>query len=102
MKIMNNIIKAEDMPEFEKVYMKKSLGEWKVVYPIKNDDDSFNWFNLVTGGSWLKFFTILAIILLILAIAYEYSQNLSYCNKLIKERNDKELINKNLDLLNPT
>jgi hypothetical protein len=44
------IIKAEDLPEHEQVYLKKSFDGWRVVHPIRNEDGSLNWVNLIFGG----------------------------------------------------
>ena len=46
------IIEAQNLPHEEKVYMKKDFFGWRVVHPIKNEDGSLNWFNMLTGGSW--------------------------------------------------
>jgi len=36
------------------VYLTKgsSFFGWRLIFPIKNEDGSINWFNLFTGGSW--------------------------------------------------
>lgn len=58
------IIEASEIPENEKVYLKKDLFGWRVVHPIKNEDGSFNWFNFVVG-SWGNLLLLLFILLLI-------------------------------------
>ena len=58
----------------EKIYLKKSkIFGWTVVYPTKNPDGSINWFNLITGGSWLRLVALIVIIIIILGFFYEYS-----------------------------
>lgn len=51
----NNIIKAEDLPENEIVYLKKDIFGWRVVEPINNEDGSINYRRLILGSkrSWL-------------------------------------------------
>ena len=77
----SNIIKADDLPVNESVYLKKSMGNYRVVYPIKNDDGSINWFNLLTGGSWFNVIVIGVVVAIILALLFEYSSNV----KLLQE-----------------
>lgn len=73
----NKIVKAENLPFEEKVYLKKGFMGWKVVYPIKNEDGTTNLKNLISGGSWWNLIIILVIILMILGAIYEYSTNLN-------------------------
>jgi len=47
---MSSIIEASQLPDEEKVYLKKDFLGWRVVEPIKNEDGSINWFNLLCGG----------------------------------------------------
>lgn len=65
---MKNIIKAEDLPENEKVYLRKDWLGWRVVEPIKNEDGTTNWFNLITGGK--KNLAILIILLIFLGLIF--------------------------------
>lgn len=67
----------------EKIYLKKSLGYWGVVYPLKKDDGSWNWFNIITGGDLTKFFFLLVMFILLLLAINEYSSNIKYCQSLI-------------------
>jgi len=32
------MISVDDLPEKEKVFLRKSFGEWRVVHPIKRED----------------------------------------------------------------
>jgi hypothetical protein len=50
----------------DKIYLKKSYDGYRVIYPIKNDDGSWNWKNLIFGGSIWNFLKILLIFLLLL------------------------------------
>ena len=60
---MGEIIEAAQLPEAEKVYLKKDFLGWRVVHPIKNEDGSLNWFNLIFGSpSNLVFLIILALV----------------------------------------
>lgn len=72
---MNNIIEAADLPEGEKIYLKKSkiFNEWAVVHPIKNKDGSVNWFNLLIG-SWGNLEGVLLIILMTAIFYFAYQE----------------------------
>jgi len=78
-----NIIKAEDLPFEDKVYLKKGFTGWQVVFPIKNEDGSVNWKNLLTGGSWWNWVIIGVIVAVTLGVLYEYSSNLELCEDLL-------------------
>ena len=74
--------------EGEKIYLRKSnIFGWGVVHPNKNDDGTINYFNLLTGGSWIKLFILIAAIVIILGIFYEYSSNLKYCADILGKIN---------------
>ena len=34
----------------KKIYLKKRMFGYKIVYPIRNEDGSINWINLLFGG----------------------------------------------------
>ncbi len=76
------------MEEIEKIreglYIKKSLGEYTVVYPIRNEDKSINWRNLLIGGSWKSFIETLIIFFLILFSGYSYMHDTKECFKVLK------------------
>lgn len=60
------MIKAEDLPEGEEVYLKKDfLGEWRVVYPVEING-KFNWRRFIFGSKWNTIFLIFVIILTVL------------------------------------
>ena len=43
-------IEASNLPEKDKVYLKRDIFGWRVVQPIKNSDGRINWLNLTLGG----------------------------------------------------
>ena len=63
--------------EGENIHLKKGRFGWSVVHPIKNEDGSINWFNLLTGGSWLRFGIMVFVVLIILGAIYEYTSNIN-------------------------
>lgn len=67
------------------VYLKKGFAGWKVVHPIKNEDGSLNWKNLLIGGSWWNLFGLTAIIILILLAVQEYSTTLQVANECLNK-----------------
>lgn len=71
--------------EGEVVYLKKNIfGGYRTIYPVINEDKSFNWFNFITGGSWGKLISIVLLILLILFFAWAYRHDISKCDELIR------------------
>ena len=66
---MGNIIEAGDLPDGEKVYLKKDFLGWRVVEPWKNPETGkVNWFNLITGGK--KNLIMLIILMMLFGLAY--------------------------------
>lgn len=61
----------------ENVYLRKGKIGWRVVHPIKNEDGSTNWFNLLTGGSWWNVFFVAVIVFLICFVIWEYTHNIN-------------------------
>ena len=57
------MIEASDLPESDKVFLKKDFLGYRVVLPIKNSDGSVNWFNLLLGGRRGIFMLILVLLL---------------------------------------
>ena len=80
-----SIIEAGQLPADEKVYLKKDIfKQWTVVYPLKNEDGTWNWKNIITGGNWWSFILTIIFILIALGVFYEYHANLAYCENLIR------------------
>lgn len=91
------IIEAQDLPEGEKVYLKKDFMGWRVVEP------NTRWYHYVFGGK--KNLYILILILILVAILYLGIQNLissykyiaanpcSFCSNFTKPLNLSSLNN---------
>ena len=58
------------------VFVSQSGDSFKVIKPYKNEDGSWNWFNLLTGGSWMNLIMIAVIIFVILGLLNEYTTNI--------------------------
>ena len=70
--------------EGEKIYLNKSKWfGWKVVKPIRNEDGSINWKNLLIGGSWFNLIFVILIIAIVLGCVYEYSIALKTANECL-------------------
>lgn len=83
----------------EKIHLNKSkIFGWGVVHPNKNEDGSTNWFNILTGGSWLKLIITIIIILIVLGFFYEYSTNLKLCSEMFQQINQNLSVNPILNL----
>ena len=62
----------------EVVYLKKGWFGWGVVYPWRNpDNNEINWFNLLTGGSWLNLIMVIVIVVLLVGAIIEYTSNIN-------------------------
>jgi len=68
----------------EGLYIKHSkfFGS-RVIYPIKNDDGSINWFNILTGGSYGKLLILLIILFLIFFMTYSYMRDVKLCREIL-------------------
>ena len=62
---MKKIYRVDELPEKENIYLAKDMLGWRVVHPIKNEDGSWNWFNLLLG-SWNNLIGLLFILFLLL------------------------------------
>ena len=70
----------------ERISLKKSGKNWRVVKPRKIDG-KINWKNLLTGGSWWNLLGIALIVILIIGCISEYSIALKTANDcLLKDR----------------
>ena len=74
---MNHKIELEG----ETINLKKDFSGWRVIYPIRNEDKSINWKNLLLGGSWYNLFKILLVVGIILFIAFSYKHDMANCIK---------------------
>jgi hypothetical protein len=94
---MAKIIEAGDLPLEDKVYLKKDLLGYRVVYPNKNQDGSWNIINLLFGG-WNNLLMLIIFVIAILMVLYgghsnvqqveNFYSNISenpfdYCKKLL-------------------
>jgi len=70
MKIHKIKIKDKD------VFVSQRGDTFKVVKPIKNEDGSWNWFNLLTGGSWWNVAIVAVVVVVVLGLLNEYSTNM--------------------------
>lgn len=78
------IIEAAQLPEKDKVYMKKDIFGWRVVQPLRKDGSSLNiknifdgntiWINLLIGG-WRNFIFLLIILALLSFQMYSYDHD---------------------------
>lgn len=66
-----NYIESSQLPESEKVYMKKDFMGWRIVHPVRNENGSLNWFNLLFGSKRnLVYMTLIIIFLMLLYLGY--------------------------------
>jgi hypothetical protein len=65
----------------EEVVLKKDFTGWRVVYPLKNQDGSTNWKNVLVGGSYWNLLKIGLIVGIILFVAWSYSRDIEVARK---------------------
>ena len=76
----------------EVLYIEKSKWfGWGVIKPYKIDS-KINWKNLLIGGSWIKFFIMIAIVIIILGCINEYSTALKVANECLESNNILRII----------
>ena len=70
--------------EGETIFLKKGIfKDYHVIYPIKDSEGNFNWFNFITGGSYWNLFKIALTVGIIVFLAYAYKHDISMCEELI-------------------
>lgn len=73
----------------EGVYVGKDIFGYKLVYPYKNEDGSFNWFNMILGGSWWNVLLTIFIITIVLFGVWAYKHDVeaykSFADKIISD-----------------
>ena len=69
----------------EGLYIKESFDGPRVVYPIKNDDGSWNWFHILTGGSLWRLAKLILIVLLVLGMSWSYMRDTRACRDLMED-----------------
>jgi len=60
----------------KKVFISQRGDNFKVVKPLKNEDGSWNWFNICTGGSWMNILIVGVVVIVVLGLLNEYSTNI--------------------------
>lgn len=79
----NRIIEASELPEGEKIYLKRDLFGYRIVYPIKNEDGKINMVNLLFGG-WRNLFFLVLFLLLITGFIYTYQHDTQEMQKVVE------------------
>ena len=75
------IIKASDLPENEKVYLKRGILGYRLVYPIKIDG-KLNIVNFLVGG-WANLFKLIFILLVVLGFIFIYYHDTKEMQKVV-------------------
>ena len=73
---MERGIKAE-LDNGESILLKKDILGYRIIYPIKNLDGSWNWKNLIAGGSWIKLGLVAVVVAIIVLAIVEYTSNIN-------------------------
>jgi hypothetical protein len=72
----------------EKIYLKKgNLLGWHIVNLIKNEDGSWNWKNLICGGSWFRLIMIIVFVALCIGAIFEVKHFIDVGNACLNLNN---------------
>ena len=74
-------IEPIDLGNNETIHLKKTYFGYRIVHPIKNQDGTTNWINLLIGG-WGNFWTLMFIMLVLLSFLYGVKQMMASCNNM--------------------
>lgn len=66
------------------VFISQRDSSFKVVKPWKKEDGSWNWFNILTGGSWWNLGLVAFAVVIILGLLNEYSTNIGILQETAK------------------
>lgn len=67
----------------EIINIHKGKFGWKVVYPIRNKDNSINYKNLIAGGNWFNLILIIVFVILAIGSIIEYSNAINTANECL-------------------
>lgn len=87
--LKNRVIEASQLPENEKVYMRKGFDGWRVVYPWKDENGKMNWKNIILGGNWGVLVKTVLIVLFVFLFFYVYTHDTKECREFQKELPNK-------------
>lgn len=68
--------------------MKKGFDGWRIVHPLKNEDGSLNWNNIILGGSVWSFVKILLVFLLLIGTIIVYHYDTKKCTETLTHIDD--------------
>ena len=61
----------------EGVFIRKGKWGYRLIHPIRNEDKSINWFNLITGGSWEGFIKTSFLVIILVASIFLYKHDIA-------------------------
>lgn len=68
----------------ENLYVKKTGNTYRIIYPLKNEDGSINWKNLILGGSWGNFISVVFFVSLLIFALWAYAYDTKACRELLE------------------
>ena len=74
------IFEASELPENEKIYLRKTFDQWQVVYPYTTEN-KLNWKNILYGGSWWKLIKWILILGIIILALWAYGRDTEICRQ---------------------
>jgi hypothetical protein len=84
--------------EGNRIHLRKSVGSWRVVHPIKING-KINWKNLISGGNWMNPIAVSIVIIVIIGFLNEYVSNLRLASACLRALPDS--INLQMFIDNP-
>jgi hypothetical protein len=59
------------------VFISQNGTDFRIIHPLRNEDGSWNWFNILTGGSWTNVIIVAVAVFIICGLLWEYSSNIN-------------------------
>ena len=73
--MQHNIITPEQLPEGERINLKKGMFQWRVVNPTNDENGKIIWINVLFGG-WANLIMLIIFLLLLGLIMYSYNHDI--------------------------
>ena len=64
------------------IHLKKDIGGWRIIYPLKNDDGTLNMKNLLIGGNYINFAKTIFVLLCLLLLTWSYAHDMKQCSEI--------------------
>lgn len=67
------------------IYLRKDWSGYRVIYPYKNEDKTWNFKNILIGGSWWNLVKTIIIVLLVLFMVWSYKHDIKAYEGIVEK-----------------